>query len=191
MKRELEKSLKRYLKRKVRITLGFVTAFAIIGNVGLAAETEDFIKAEEALKGLGTVELPASETITKDGGQTVTITNEDGSSLKINFGGFAYSNANGEVTLDKSLISSSVGEYLKLAIENIRNGEVSTENILENNGILDNRTQDINEGENNGLIIGQYGQKIGDKRISYNYGIIKTTGEAQYNKLCTKWSPRI
>ena len=38
MKRELEKSLKRYLKRKVRITLGFVTAFAIIGNVGLASE---------------------------------------------------------------------------------------------------------------------------------------------------------
>ena len=35
MKRELEKSLKRYLKRKVRITLGFVTAFAIMGNVGL------------------------------------------------------------------------------------------------------------------------------------------------------------
>ena len=38
MKRELEKSLKRYLKRKVRITLGFVTAFAIMGNVGLASE---------------------------------------------------------------------------------------------------------------------------------------------------------
>ena len=38
MKKELEKSLKRYLKRKVRITLGFVTAFAIIGNVGLASE---------------------------------------------------------------------------------------------------------------------------------------------------------
>ena len=36
MKRELEKSLKRYLKRKVRITLGFVTAFAIMGNVGMA-----------------------------------------------------------------------------------------------------------------------------------------------------------
>ena len=38
MKKELEKSLKRYLKRKVRITLGFVTAFAIMGNVGLASE---------------------------------------------------------------------------------------------------------------------------------------------------------
>ena len=38
MKRELEKSLKRDLKRKVRITLGFVTAFAIMGNVGLASE---------------------------------------------------------------------------------------------------------------------------------------------------------
>ena len=143
MKRELEKSLKRYLKRKVRITLGFVTAFAIMGNVGLAVETEDYIKAEEALKGLGTVELPASETITKDEGQTVTITNEDGNSLKINFGGFAYAAANGEVTLDKSLISSSVGEYLKSAIENIRDGEVSTENILENNGILNNVTHDM------------------------------------------------
>ena len=183
MKRELEKSLKRYLKRKVRITLGFVTAFAIMGNVGLAVETEDYIKAEEALKGLGTVELPASETITKDEGQTVTITNEDGNSLKINFGGFAYAAANGEVTLDKSLISSSVGEYLKSAIENIRDGEVSTENILENNGILNNVTHDMykfDEGKNNGLIIGQYGQKIGDKKTVYNYGIIKTTGEAQY-----------
>lgn len=183
MKRELEKSLKRYLKRKVRITLGFVTAFAIMGNVGLAAETEGYIKAEEALKGLGTVELPASETITKDEGQTVTITNEDGNSLKINFGGFAYAAANGEVTLDKNLISSSVGEYLKSAIENIRKGEVSTENILENNGILNNAIHDMDkfdEGKNNGLIIGQYGQKIGDKRTVYNYGIIKVTAEGQY-----------
>ena len=38
MKRKKKKSLKRYLKRKVRITLGFVTAFAIMGNVGLASE---------------------------------------------------------------------------------------------------------------------------------------------------------
>lgn len=180
MKRELEKSLKRYLKRKVRITLGFVTAFAIMGNVGLAAETEDYIKAEEALKGLGTVELPASETITKDEGQTVTVTNEDGNSLKINFGGFAYSNANREVTLDKSLISSSVGEYLKLAIENIREGEVGTSTILENNGILNNVIQTGNS-INNGLLVAQYGQRIGNNQeVAYNYGIISSNNDGQY-----------
>lgn len=180
MKRELEKSLKRYLKRKVRITLGFVTAFAIMGNVGLAAETEDYIKAEEALKGLGTVELPASETITKDEGQTVTITNEDGNSLKINFGGFAYSNANREVTLDKSLISSSVGEYLKLAIENIREGKVGTSTILENNGILNNVIQTGNS-INNGLLVAQYGQRIGNNQeVAYNYGIISSNNDGQY-----------
>ena len=51
MKRELEKSLKRYLKRKVRITLGFVTAFAIMGNVGLASEAieERITRIEEKL----------------------------------------------------------------------------------------------------------------------------------------------
>ena len=184
MKRELEKSLKRYLKRKVRITLGFVTAFAIMGNVGLAVETEDYIKAEEALKGLGTVELPASETITKDEGQTVTITNEDGNSLKINFGGFAYSNANREVTLDKSLISSSVGEYLKLAIENIREGEVGTSTILENNGILNNVIQTGNS-INNGLLIGQYGQRIGSNQVAYNYGMISSNTDGQYINAAT------
>lgn len=184
MKRELEKSLKRYLKRKVRITLGFVTAFAIMGNVGLAVETEDYIKAEEALKGLGTVELPASEIITKDGGQKVTITNEDGNSLKINFEGFAYSNANREVTLDKSLISSSVGEYLKLAIENIKEGEVGSSTILENNGILNNVIQTGNS-INNGLLIGQYGQRIGSNQVAYNYGMISSNTDGQYINAAT------
>ena len=59
MKRELEKSLKRYLKRKVRITLGFVTAFAIMGNVGLASEAIEgsldwsMEKAKEWTEGYG------------------------------------------------------------------------------------------------------------------------------------------
>jgi hypothetical protein len=181
MKRELEKSLKRYLKRKVRITLGFVTAFAIMGNVGLAAETEDFIKAEEALKGLGTVELPASETIIKDGGQTVTITNEGGNSLKLNFEGFALQDKiTKEAILDRELISSSVGEYLKLAIENMKNGVVTTSSPVPaiNDGIIDTdgdfERQDGETMINNGLSITKYGQWIIGNRIGYNYGIINT-----------------
>lgn len=179
MKRELEKSLKRYLKRKVRITLGFVTAFAIMGNVGLAVETEDYIKAEEALKGLGTVELSASETITKDGGQKVTITNEDGNSLKLNFEGFALNNnITKEAVLEKNLISSSVGEYLKLAIENMKNGVVTTSSPVPaiNDGIIDTdgayERQQADIMINNGLSITMYGQWIENSRIGYNYGIM-------------------
>ena len=41
----VENSLKRFLKRKVKITLGFVVAFMITGIVSLGAETE--IKHEE------------------------------------------------------------------------------------------------------------------------------------------------
>ena len=41
----VENSLKRFLKRKVKITLGLVVAFMITGMVSLGAETE--IKHEE------------------------------------------------------------------------------------------------------------------------------------------------
>ena len=41
----VENSLKRFLKRKVKITLGLVVAFMITGTVSLGAETE--IKHEE------------------------------------------------------------------------------------------------------------------------------------------------
>jgi hypothetical protein len=34
MKRELEKSLKRYLKRKIKVTLGLLVTFLITGQVG-------------------------------------------------------------------------------------------------------------------------------------------------------------
>ena len=63
MKKELEKSLKRYLKRKVRITLGFVTAFAIMGNVGLANSTTDYELAEKYLNGIENTKLDEKSTV--------------------------------------------------------------------------------------------------------------------------------
>ena len=36
MKHNIESSLKRFLKRKVKITMGFVVAFLITGTVGFA-----------------------------------------------------------------------------------------------------------------------------------------------------------
>lgn len=43
----MEKSLKRFLKRKVKITLGFITAFLITGNIGYS---EDYIIKEDEKK---------------------------------------------------------------------------------------------------------------------------------------------
>ena len=56
-KNYIESSLKRFLKRKVKITLGVVVTFLITGMVSLGAdkpleEMNDFEKAEHYLSGL-------------------------------------------------------------------------------------------------------------------------------------------
>ena len=43
MKRELEKSLKRYLKRKIKFTLGVLVSFLITGHIGYSIELADTI----------------------------------------------------------------------------------------------------------------------------------------------------
>jgi outer membrane autotransporter protein len=43
MKRELEKSLKRYLKRKIKVTLGLLVSFLITGHIGYSIELADTI----------------------------------------------------------------------------------------------------------------------------------------------------
>ena len=57
-KNYIESSLKRFLKRKVKITLGVVVTFLITGMVAFAGdkpveEMNDFEKAEYYLTGLG------------------------------------------------------------------------------------------------------------------------------------------
>lgn len=46
MKHNIESSLKRFLKRKVKITMGFVVAFLITGTVGFA-EADYYAKDKE------------------------------------------------------------------------------------------------------------------------------------------------
>ena len=63
----IENSLKRFLKRKVKITMGVVVAFLITGMVSFGANdyplmsdkigNSGYINAMESLNGLGTVDI--------------------------------------------------------------------------------------------------------------------------------------
>ena len=187
MKENLEKSLKRYLKRKVKITLGFITAFAIMGNVGLAVEIsgdeelynklikekQNNIKIrDENIKGLGS----NFETTTKYDGNMV-INNENGKN-KISLKNISGQFVNMEI--ENKFISSSIknkidslsGEYIK-----VNNNEIKV--LSENNGIIigqaSNAVQatgsEVNKIINNGILYGGQSLELGnDKAI--NNGII-------------------
>jgi len=207
MKRELEKSLKRYLKRKVRITLGFVTAFAIIGNVGLASEAIEGSldwsmekKAKEWTEG-----YDGSNKIKEITGDRVSISEAweiklDGTVLvtvpQTNISNKVLTNINNTADLlDKhingntELVIGNDADGKELAGYNegleLKNNE--EEKIYVNEGKL-NKTQSAMAGAiiiNHGEISfnEDNGQNIEKNGIGYNYGIISNTGSHGQNIL--------
>lgn len=206
MKRELEKSLKRYLKRKVRITLGFVTAFAIIGNVGLASEAIEgsldwtMEKAKEWTEG-----YDGSNKIKEITGDRVSISEAweiklDGTVLvtvpQTNISNKVLTNINNTADLlDKhingntELVIGNDADGKELAGYNegleLKNNE--EEKIYVNEGKL-NKTQSAMAGAiiiNHGEISfnEDNGQSIEKNGIGYNYGIISNTGSHGQNIL--------
>lgn len=204
MKRELEKSLKRYLKRKVRITLGFVTAFAIIGNVGLASEAIEgsldwsMEKAKEWTEGYDgsnkikeitgdRVSISEAGEIKLDGTVLVTVPQTNISNKVLtNINNTAdlldkHINGNTEVVIGKAADGNEVIGYNE-GLE-LKNNE--EEKIYVNEGKLD-KTQSAISGAtivNKGEIkfIGNNGQTISG--IGYNYGVILNSGSYGQNIL--------
>ena len=176
MKRELEKSLKRYLKRKVRITLGFVTAFAIMGNVGLANSTTDYELAEKYLNGIESTKL--DEKSYENGNYKISVD----SNGKLILTGFIYQE-NGKDVLNNIKISTETKKILDDSLAYfVENGVISISDVWkesENLGVVNNN---LNNGQqyggnilNNGIIISQsIGQNSNysvSKKIE-NYGLI-------------------
>ena len=204
MKRELEKSLKRYLKRKVRITLGFVTAFAIMGNVGLASEAIEgslnwsMEKAKEWTEGYDgsnkikeitgdRVSISEAGEIKLDGTVLVTVPQTNISNKVLtNINNTAdlldkHINGNTEVVIGKAADGNEVIGYNE-GLE-LKNNE--EEKIYVNEGKLD-KTQSAISGAtivNKGEIkfIGNNGQTISG--IGYNYGVILNSGSYGQNIL--------
>ena len=204
MKRELEKSLKRYLKRKVRITLGFVTAFAIMGNVGLASEAIEgsldwsMEKAKEWTEGYDgsnkikeitgdRVSISEAGEIKLDGIVLVTVPQTNISNKVLtNINNTAdlldkHINGNTELVIGKDADGNEIVGYNE-GLE-LKNNE--EEKIYVNEGKLD-KTQSAISGAtivNKGEIkfIGNNGQTISG--TGYNYGIISNNGTYGQNIL--------
>ncbi len=192
----IENSLKRFLKRKVKITLGVVVFFLITGMVAFAEGTaenhfaehnKDFTAAEEYLKELGS---DISEIDIKNDEQQGFIIKKDGENYKFTLNNFKVNNQSLTFTdkvLKKEFISSKTAEKinqtLALLKDNNAINNIITSNISTNNGIAiqssGNAVQQVNEAINNGLIVvWDNGQYVGKKAI--NNGIILGNRYAQY-----------
>ena len=195
-----ENSLKRFLKRKVKITLGVVVSFLITGMVAFAAD--ETVKIEDYQKGytdtlanfknLGT---DISEEVNQSIQSSVTITKNENKNTVI-----AINSA--QVELENKYMSekfaSKIGDILKnstsigTTVETIKNdgimtvGQKKDGELLENNGIImiDQKGQITNKNAiNNGLIsVKNYGQMAqgGDNIVLINDGLIYSGYIGQY-----------
>ncbi len=183
----VESSLKRFLKRKVKVTLGLVVSFLITGTT-LFAGMEDYKVAEEYLKGIGTNSLEKDgvyENKSGVGSQKITI-NTENAETTIVFENFLNEDPNNPtVKIDNTKISNKTKEIIEQsltnAIEKLAEGKISINEINKdfiNNGIINggNSGIAIESGENNGLILSKYGIKGNGT----NNGIIIFTGNGMY-----------
>ena len=122
----IESSLKRFLKRKVKVTLGLVVAFMITGTVGFAAAegtTEWHIEqAVESLKGMG----KNTDKILKPNGNFSTVYTQDNGNLVITIDKL-YGNGQekAETTISAKSVSTQTLKNLNPAIkmvDNLHNG---------------------------------------------------------------------
>ena len=185
----IENSLKRFLKRKVKITLGVVVSFLITGMVAFAVdkpveEMNDFEKAEHYLAGLGKKENnleieTGKEYKNPNGSQKITVSNDNGN-IKLKFEGFVTAGAgNPEFTIKNEYVSNITKPIIEKSFNNavtaLKKGEI-TSSVKENNGFINiGGGYGITNGINNGLIMAQHGMS----EDSINNGII-IFGETNY-----------
>ena len=178
-KNYIESSLKRFLKRKVKITLGVVVSFLITGMVSLGAEStaeegSTQWHKEQAQKYLAGIKDGTGITIDKDIAiENVTISSDNAGGIKVTF-------SDKEIVITKDIISTET----KKVIQECLNTALKKEEIIEKNNysILTgmHSAQSISKGEvgnNYGIIVneGSNGQDI-STGIGNNYGIIANKG---------------
>ena len=171
----VENSLKRFLKRKVKITLGLVVAFMITGMVSLGAETE--IKHEEHKNQVEWEQVAEAEkylTSTKDKFEG----NISGNYIKIENSGNKISYDIIKSLFNKNFTSTSITfEKEKISDETLKNID-STLKILDTNfnqKFSDNEVKNIgiinnidNTGYNEGINL------IGQENVTITKGLIES-----------------
>ena len=180
MKKELEKSLKRYLKRKVRITLGFVTAFAIMGNVGLANSTTDYELAEKYLNGIENTKL--DEKSYENGNYKILVD----SNGKLTFTGFSNASQGTDVLNNikiseetKKILDDSLAYFVENGVF-IGNSQIKDEEVFGITDINQNNGQQAGKNIiNNGIMISKGAAQVLDyptlsTHKAENYGLLFT-----------------
>ena len=183
----VENSLKRFLKRKVKITMGVVVTFLITGAVSLGADdyplmdkigNSGYINAMESLNGLGSdkADISMSEkTYNSADGKSNTLKIEEvAADYVFTIGSTPVTN---EIKIEKNLISEKTAGIIKKATEVTEYQELSSDfNQNENNGFIKFANQSAQTGNNiinNGIINGLRGQKgTGQDAEVINNGIL-------------------
>ena len=197
----IENSLKRFLKRKVKITLGLVVTFLITGIVGFADIGEELEKAENIILNLGNSMFDKNDTEKKINvsynSNSIEIIKEENNNLTVDFSGITDINsgiATKSLTFSNDLLTVKGAESLKNMAEKIKGTSVITtaekgkENSV-NNGVI-NFTEVYDGGSakefyeikaaqwgtditNNGIIISPNGaQYTSEKGTAVNNGIL-------------------
>ena len=174
----VENSLKRFLKRKVKITMGFVVTFLITGAVSFAADETVGINEYHQKYNLDGI-LTAKDNLTGLGKGNIILTDKAGQyakdniTIKDNVITIKKSNGNTEeLKIDKSLLSTTMANNVSNVLS-----KMEETNTKENNNKILESSQNVSTGtgNNNGVILfkGANGQ-IGS--IINNYGIIANDG---------------
>ena len=193
-KNYVENSLKRFLKRKVKITLGLVVAFMITGAVSLGADinktdyplmdkigNSGYINAMESLNGLGTVDISADKNYSTNGNSNSLKIEKEGKAYKFILGSTTLA---GEIKINEDLISEKTAGTIKKATEVTGYQELSSDfNQKENNGFIkfsNTEAQVGNQIINNSIISGYRGQKgTGENAEVVNNGILLGSTDVQ------------
>ena len=200
-KNYVENSLKRFLKKRVRITLGLVVTFLITGAVAFGASlpfTEEQLKEQEIISEMSDAEKAEyflngynkSENIdnfktegdifSSDAGK-INVKKENGE-IKIITSEFQANDFNKELALGKDDLTKKTAENIEKSLNLIKENGL-TEKIQNgvNNGVY--TKAQLGDGINNGILIhgkikgengGQEVNAISGSKI-YNYGIILDT----------------
>ena len=209
-KNNIENSLKHFLKKKVKITLGFVVAFIISGTLGFAEDiaedhfaehNKNFKIAEKYLKELGS---EISEININNDEQQSFVIEKEGDHYKFTLENFIVEGNNlnfSDKILKKEHISIETAGKINGALNLVKNNDainnIITSNILENNGIaIQSSSGTVQNGEevvNNGLIVvwdnGQFATKkainngiiLGNRYAQYGRGLLENYGIIMLN----------
>ena len=195
----VENSLKRFLKRKVKITLGLVVAFMITGAVSFGANdyplmndeigNSGYINAMESLSGLGSdksvIEAGTHTVKGNNGDKEIKIEKDGNGNLKIDLSTFGTKPTS--VSFNNKFVSETVKNNIYNAFKNgytINNSKDSARIVKNNIGILGTlnnssgefggvsqvTSETVKEVTNNGILLTGQGTVSGTK--VYNNGLI-------------------